>query len=156
MRDGVPHGHVMAASGLGGAARPPSDAVVGDYEAGLRRSMAMDDAARMQTLAATLDRIADIRQQAYDATNHPKSKSAVEIAREAAFAGVSKPVSMFTGSEILGHLAGWFAANSADDATVIAQEIGKRISEARASAARHQEKLIRHEIPPQFLGRQEM
>ena len=116
----------------------------------------MDDAARMQTLAVTLDRIADIRQQAYDATNHPKSKSAVEIAREAAFAGVSKPVSMFTGSEMLGQLAGWFAANSADDATVIAQEIGKRISEARASAARHQEKLIRHEIPPQFLGRQEM
>ena len=116
----------------------------------------MDEAARMQTLAVTLDRIADIRQQAYDAANHPKTKSAVEIARDVGYTAVSKPVSFFTGSETLGQIAGWFAANSADDATVIAQEIGKRISEARASAARHQEKLIRHEIPPQFLGRQEM
>ena len=155
MRGGVPHGHVMAASGLGGAAPVRGDAV-GDYEAGLRRNMAMGDAARVQTLAATLDRIADIRQQAHEAMNHPRSKSTVEMAREAAVAGVSKPVSMFTGSEMLGQLAGWFAANSADDAAVIAQEIAKRISEARAATARHHERVIRNEIPPQFLARQEM
>ncbi len=41
-------------------------------------------------------------------------------------------------------------------ATVLAAEIGNMVSDARASAARHQEKLIRHEIPPQFLGRQEV
>ena len=56
---------------------------------------------------------------------------------------------------MLADAAGYFTANSAEDATVLDAQISNMVSEARASAARHQEKLIRHEIPPRFLGPQE-
>ena len=132
-----------------------NEAVVGDYDAGLEHSMAVDEAARMRTVAAALARVGDIRHQAREAMDHPESKSAAETARAVGYAAVSKPVGALTGSETLGHIAGWFAANSAEDATVIAREISNMDSEARASRARHEEKLIRHEMPPHFLGRME-
>ena len=155
MRNNVPVGQTMAASGLGGGALAPEGDVVGDHDAGIRRSMAMDEAARMQTLATALARIGDIHQQAVAAINHPHSKSAVERARQIGYGAASLPVGALTGSELLADIAGRFAANSAEDATVLASQIGTMVSDARASAARHQEELIRHEIPPHFLGRQE-
>ena len=115
----------------------------------------MDEAARMQAIERANTRTRDIQQQADEAINHPHSKSAVERAREIGYYAGSLPVGAATGSGMLADAAGYFIANSAEDATVLASQISNMVSEARASAARHQEKLIRHEIPPHFLGRQE-
>ena len=155
MRDNVPVGMTMAASGLGGGAFVRGEEVVGDHDAGIQRSMAMDEAARMQAIERANARIRDIQQQADEAINHPHSKSAVERAREIGYYAGSLPVGVVTGSGMLADAAGYFTANSAEDATVLASAIGNMVSEARASARRHNEKLIRHEIPPHFLGRQE-
>ena len=155
MRDNVSVGMTMAASGLGGGAFVRGDEVVGDHDAGIQRSMAMDEAARMQAIERAQARISDIQQKADEAINHPHSKSAVERARQVGYYAGSLPVGAVTGSGMLADAAGYFTANSAEDATVLAAQISNMVSEARASAARHQEKLIRHEIPPHFLGRQE-
>ena len=134
---------------------PRDHEVLGDNDAAIQRSMAMDEASRMETIERAYAKIRDIQQQADEALNHPHSKSAVERAREIGYYAGALPVGAVTGSGLLADAAGYFTANSAEDATVLASEIGNMVSEARASARRHNEKLIRHEMPPYFLGRQE-
>ena len=112
MRDGVPVGMTMAASGLGGGAFVRKDEVVGDHDAGGRRSMAMDEAARMQTIEAAHARIRDLQQQVNEAINHPHSRSAVERARQLGYYAGSAPVGLVTGSGFLADAAGFFTAHT--------------------------------------------
>ena len=115
----------------------------------------MDEAARMQAIEAATARIREIQEQANEAMNHPRSRSFVDRAREIGYHAGSIPVGMVTGSGILADVAGWFTANRAEDATVVASEIANTVSEARNAAARHEKKLYDHQIAPFFLGRQE-
>ena len=59
----------MTASGLGGGAFVRGEEVVGDHDAGIQRSMAMDEAARMQAIERAQARIRDIQQQADETIN---------------------------------------------------------------------------------------
>ena len=155
MRANVPVGTVMAAGGLGGGSFVRDGEVVGDYDAALARSMAVDEAARMNAIEKSKASIQDIQAQAEEAANHPRSKTAVERARSVGYLAGSLPVGAVTGSGMLADVSGWFAANSAEDAAVIAAQIANLISEARAKRDSHQKKLYDHQIPTASLSREE-
>lgn len=155
MRANVPVGTVMAAGGLGGGSFVRNGEVVGDHDAALARSLAVDEAARMDAIEKSKASIQDIQAQAEEAANHPCSKTAVERTRNVGYLAGSLPLGAVTGSGMLADVAGWFAANSAEDAAVIAAQIASLISEARASRDSHQKKLYDHQIPTAFLAREE-
>jgi hypothetical protein len=126
----------MASAGLGGAPAP-SGTIVGDHASRVDASIAADEARRRETIAMHQASIEKHRRMADDAANHPHSKSAVEQARSVGYGIGSTAAGLVGAPGVLADLAGWFAANNAEEAVQLSQKLVGIAHEMSEKAEKH-------------------
>ena len=147
MRDGVSVGQTMAASGLGGGAAVPSD-IVGNHDAGITTSIAVDEAARMQAIESAKTRIENIQRMANEAMQHQRTRSAAHQMRDAGYAAGTVTAGVLGAPGILADLSGYLVGLTAEEATVLMQKVATVVSDARNTATRYEHEKVSGGIPP--------
>ena len=128
----------MAAAGLG-KAPAPSGTIVGDHDSKVEQSMAADEVLRRQVIELERQR-SELRKPTIAADiNHFTSLSAVEQARSVA-SETTKAIVRGSGvaPEMLANLAGWFAANGAQDSVEAIESLTKVAQKLIDKAQQHQ------------------
>ena len=141
----------MAAYGLG-KAPAPSGTIIGDHDGKVEASIAADEAARQETIAKHLASIENHKRMAAEEMNHPRSKSAVEQARSIGYGVGSTAAGLVGAPGMIADLAGWFAANGAQDAVELTQELAKLAYDVRDKTERAR---VENSLMPRPYGREE-
>ena len=127
----------MAAAGLG-KAPAPSGTIVGDHDSKVEQSMAADEVMRRQGIELERQKN-ELRKPTITAgINHFTSLSAVEQARSVA-SETAKAIVRGSGvaPEMLANLAGWFAANGAQDAVELTEQLAQLARDLSSKAEQH-------------------
>ena len=114
----------MAASGLG-RAPVPGGTIVGDHDSKIEESIAADEAARREIIAKHQASIENHKRMAAEELNHIHSKSAVEQARNIGYGVGSTAAGLVGAPGVIADLAGWFAANGAQDAVQLTEQLAQ-------------------------------
>ena len=141
----------MAAYGLG-KAPAPSGTIVGDHDSKVEASIAADEAARQETIARHQASMEKHKRMAAEEMNHPRSKSAVEQARSIGYGVASTSAGLVGAFGIIADLAGWFAANGAQDAVELTEQLARLAYDVRDRTERARGE---NTLPPKLYGRDE-
>ena len=142
----------MAAYGLG-KAPAPSDTIVGDHDGKVEASIAADEAARQDTIARHKASIENHKRMAAEEMNHPQSKSAVEQARSVAYGVASMSAGLVGAPGMIADLAGWFAANGAQDAVELTEQLARLAYDVRDRTERAR---VENSLMPRPYGREDL
>ena len=134
----------MAASGLG-RAPVPGGTIVGDHDSKIEESIAADEAARRAVIENHLSRIENHKRMAAEGLNHMHSKSAVEQARAVGYGVGSTAAGLVGAPGMIADLAGWFAANGAQDAIELTEQLAQL---ARDLSGKAEQNLVELSITP--------
>ena len=126
----------MAASGLG-RAPAPGGTIVGDHDSKIEESIAADEAARRAAIDNHLSRIENHKRMAAEELNHIRSKSAVEQARSIGYGVGSTAAGLVGAPGVIADLAGWFAANGAQDAVELTEQLAQLARDLSSKAEKH-------------------
>ena len=139
----------MAASGLGGAPAP-GGTIVGDHDSKIEESIAADEAARREVIAKYQGSIENHKRMAAEELNHIHSKSAVEQARSIGYGVGSTAAGLVGAPGMIADLAGWFAANGAQDAVELTEQLAQLARDLSGKAEQHR---VQMSITPSgFMG----
>ena len=141
----------MAASGLGGAP-VPSGTIVADHDSKIEESIAADEAARRAVIEKHKASIENHKRMAAEELNHPHSKSAVEQARSIGYGVGSTAAGLVGAPGMIAELAGWFAANSAQDAVELTEQLARLAYDMRDRTERPR---VESSLMPRPYGRDE-
>ena len=141
----------MAAYGLG-KAPAPSGTIVGDHDSKVEASIAADEAARQETIARHQASIEKHKRMAAEEMNHPRSKSAVEQASSIGYGVGSTAAGLVGAPGMIADLAGWFAANGAQDAVELTEQLARLAYDVRDRTERSR---VENSLMPRPYGREE-
>ena len=127
----------MAASELGKAPAPSGAPIMGDHDSKVEASIAADEAARQETIARHQASIEKHKRMAAEEMNHPRSKSAVEQARSIGYGVGSTAAGLVGAPGVIADLAGWFAANGAQDAVELTEQLAQLARDLSSKAEQH-------------------
>ena len=142
----------MAAYGLG-KAPAPSGTIVGDHDGKVEASIAADEAARQETIARHQASIEKHKRMAAEEMNHPRSKSAVEQARSIGYGVGSTAAGLVGAPGMIADLAGWFAANGAQDAVELTEQLARLAYDVRDRTERAR---VENSFKPRLYGREDL
>ena len=142
----------MAAYGLGGAPAP-GGTILGDHDSKVEASIAADEAARQETIARHQASIEKHKRMAAEEMNHPRSKSAVGQARSIGYGVGSTAAGLVGAPSMIADLAGWFAANGAQDAVELTEQLAKLAYDARDRTERTR---VDNSLMPRLYGREDL
>ena len=134
----------MAASGLGGAPAP-GGTIVGDHDSRVEQSIAADEAARREVIEKHMASIEKRKRMAAEELNHIRSKSAVEQARAVGYGVGSTAAGLVGAPGMIADLAGWFAANGAQDAVELTEQLAQL---ARDMSGKAEQNRVQMSITP--------
>ena len=134
----------MAASGLG-RAPAPDGTIVGDHDSKIEESIAADEAARRAVIENHISRIENHKRMAAEGLNYVHSKSAVEQARAVEYGVGSTAAGLVGAPGMIADLAGWFAANGAQDAVELTEQLAQL---ARDMSGKAEQNRVQMSITP--------
>ena len=141
----------MAAYGLG-KAPAPSGTIVGDHDSKVEASIAADEAARQETIAIHQASLERRKRMAEEEMNHIHSKSAVERARSIGYGVGSTAAGLVGAPGMIADLAGWFAANGAQNGVELTEQLAKLAYDVRDRTERSR---VENSLMPRPYGREE-
>ena len=143
----------MAASGLGKALAPSGAPIMGDHDSKVEASIAADEAARQETIAPHQASIEKHKRMAAEEMDHPRSKSAVEQARSIGYGVGSTAAGLVGAPGMIADLAGWFAANGAQDAVELTEQLARLAYDVRDRTERTR---VDNSLMPRLYGREDL
>ena len=142
----------MAAYGLGGAPAP-SGTIVGDHDSRIEESIAAEEAARRAVIEKHKASIENHKRMAAEEMNHIRSKSAVEQARSIGYGVGSTAAGLVGAPGMIADLAGWFAANGAQDAVELTEQLARLAYDVRDRTERAR---VENSFVPRLYGREDL
>ena len=131
----------------------PEQEVLGDHDSKIEESIAADAAALQDTIARHQASIEKHKRMAAEEMNHPRSKSAVEQARSIVYGVASTSAGLVGAPGMIADLAGWFAANGAQDAVELTEQLARLAYDVRDRTERAR---VENSLMPRPYGREDL
>ena len=111
------------------------------------------EAALQETIARHQASIEKHKRMAAEEMNHPRSKSAVEQARSIGYGVASTSAGLVGAPGMIADLAGWFAANGAQDAVELTEQLARLAYDVRDRTERAR---VENTLMPRLYGREDL